>query len=1043
MKNKRLLLVCFALLIAHSILLAQGRRTITGVVTGDDGRPVPAATVSVKGTSQSVITDDNGRYSITVENNNAVLVYSSVGFGSQELTVGTANALNVDLASSAANLGEVVVTTALGIKRQAKSLGYAVQELRGAALVDAKETNLANALTGKVAGLQVVRSSNGAGGSSKIILRGNTSLVGNNQPLIVVDGVPIDNFTGTSENGYWAAGFDRGNGLGDISADDIESMSILKGPSAAALYGSRAGNGVILITTKSGRRQNGLGITFSMTQGFEDIFIRPDIQESFGQGSNNIYDATSTLSWGPKAEGQSVTKWNGKQSPLTTSHDNVSNFLRTGTTQSYNLAFQQQFGGTSVYSSLSRWNDKSIIPGNKLERTNLTARATTKFGKGNKWTTDTKVSYNNTSGFNRPINGRDVSNIFVLYQLPRSMDIRDFNPPVDEFGKMVWYHGAPGWQNNPYWNTLYNLNQDTRDRFIMTGSVKYAFTDWLDAEFRAGGDFYTTNTNRKVYAGSNRANEYSEGKQTFTETNYSGLITARKDNVIGKLGGTITAGGNLMHQKASYIGVRTGALEVPNVFSLTNGAGAPGIDQAYSRKKINSLYGTVGVNYDGYIYLDATFRNDWSTALIEENRSYFYPSVSMSWVVTDMLEKMGTRTPSWVNYGKLRVSYASVGNDLAPYNLYNGYEIRKDPLNNTYAVRNSLLKDPNVKSELIKSYEFGAEARFLNNRLGLDFTWYKSNATNQLIDIPMDPMSGYSFMKVNAGNIQNKGIELMADVRILTNQNSVNWSLMANYSKNENKIIDIASDLGVNIYNLPGGTFDDLVIRAVSGGLYGDIYGTRLLRVKDQASPFYGQLLLNSSGLPQRDGETVRLGNQQAKGLLGVTNTFTYKGFGLSFLFDGRFGGEIFSASNVSLQAAGTAAVTAPNGERPDFVVDGVQLAGGNVVKNATTVSQQLYWSTLATLNNLGVGDAYLYDATNIRLRNVQLSYDLPRGLLSKTPVQRAKISLSCNNVWMIKSHLSGIDPESVFATGTNAVGFESGAFPTMRSFLFSLSVGF
>ncbi len=1032
--------LCMLLSFCMAIASAQ-QRNITGTVKDDNGNPVARVSFQVKGTSNGGITDDNGNFSISVPDANVVLVFTSVGYQEKEVAVGQNTTLSVTLNTSDGNLSEVVVT-ALGIQRQKKSLGYAIQEVKGETLVDAKETNLANALSGKVAGLQVVRGSNGAGGSSKILLRGNNSLVGNNQPLIVVDGTPIDNFTGTSENGYWAAGFDRGNGIGDISADDIESMSILKGPSAAALYGSRAGNGVILITTKSGRRQTGLGITFSTTQGTESIFIRPELQNTFGQGSDNIFNPTSTLSWGPKAEGQMVTKWDGTQSSLSTGHDNVDNFLQNGTTQSYNLSFQQQFGSTSIYSSLSRWNDKSIIPGNKLERTNLTARAVSKFGKNDRWTTDTKVSYNNTSGFNRPINGRDVSNVYVLYTLPRSMDIRDFSAATNEFGNMLWYEGAPGWQNNPYWNNLYNQNQDTRDRFIMNASVKYNFTDWLDAEVRAGGDIYTTNSNRKVYAGSNRANEYSEGKQTFTETNYSALMTARKDNVVGKFGGVITAGGNLMHQKSSYIGVRTGPLEVPNVFSLTNGSGAPGIDQAYSRKKINSLYGSAGINYDGYLYLDATFRNDWSSALIEENRSYFYPSVSLSYVLTEMIDKMGGNLPGWIDYAKLRVSHASVGNDLAPYSLYNGYEIRKDPNGNAYAVRNSLLKEESVKSELIKSLEFGAETRFLNNRLGLDFTWYKSNATNQLIAIPMDPLSGYSSMMVNAGNIQNKGIELMADVRILTNSKSLTWSLIANYSKNENKIIDIASDLGVDEY--PLGAFDDLFIRATSGSLYGDIYGTRLLRVKDETSPYFNQLLLNSSGLPQRDAKIVKLGNQQAKGMLGITNALAYKNFGLSFLFDARFGGEIFSASNVGLQVSGTAAVTAPNGERPDFVVDGVTLnTGGGHEKNTKTVTQQQYWNTLATLNNLGVGEAYLYDATNIRLRNVQLSYNLPKGWLTKTPIQRANVSLSCNNVWMLESHLNGIDPESVFATGTNAVGFEGGAFPTMRSFLFSLSLSF
>ncbi len=1041
MKNKRFLFLLVVLLMSNVILLAQTRRTITGVVTDNTGKPVPLATISVKGTNLSAVTDDNGRYSLSIDGNNAVLEFSSVGFASIEQTVGSSNTVDVVLSSEATSMGEVVITTALGIKRQAKSLGYAVQEVRGSTLADAKETNLANALSGKVAGLQVVRSSNGAGGSSKIVLRGNNSLTGSNQPLIVVDGIPIDNFTGTTENGYWSAGFDRGNGLGDISADDIESMSILKGPSAAALYGSRAGSGVILVTTKSGRRQAGLGVTFSMTQGVENIFIRPELQNTFGQGENGVYDRTSQLSWGPKAEGQSVTKWNGAQAPLSTTHDNVDNFLRNGTTQNYNLAFQQQFGNTSVYSSLGRWNDKSIIPNNSLERTNITTRAITKFGKNSRWTTDAKISYNNTTGYNRPINGRDVSNVYTLYTLPRSMDIRDFSTTRNEFGGMVWYQGAPNWQNNPHWNSQYNLNNDIRDRFIMNGSVKYNFTDWLDAEIKGGADIYTTSTTRKVYAGSNRANEYSEGKQTFTETNYTALMTARKDNVFGKLGGTITAGGNLMHQKSSFVGVGTGPLEVPDVFSLTNGQGAPSISQAYNRKKINSLFGSVGLNYDGYLYLDVTMRNDWSSALIQQNRSYFYPSFSLSYVVTEMIEKTGGSLPSWLNYGKLRASHAAVGNDLAPYQLINGYEIKKDPNSNSYAIRNSLLKDPFVRSELIKSLEFGAEARFFNNRVGFDFTWYKSNATNQLIDIPMDPLSGYSHMKVNAGNIQNKGFELMIDGRVLTNSNGLNWSVMANISRNENKIIDIASDLDVNEYGL--GAFDDLFIRAVTGGLYGDIYGTRLLRVKDQSSPHFGKLLLDGNGLPQRDGEIVKLGNQQARGLIGVTNTFSYKNFGLSFLVDARLGGEIFSASNVGLQRFGVAAVTAPNGERPDFVVDGVKIDGTGHAVNTTSVSQQLYWNRVATLNNLGVGEVYTYDATNIRLRNVQLTYSLPKKMLSRTPVQNARIAISCNNVWMIKSHLMGIDPESVFATGSNAVGFENGAFPTMRSFLFSLNVGF
>ncbi|MEI9912763.1 MAG: TonB-dependent receptor plug domain-containing protein [Bacteroidota bacterium] len=379
MKNKQLIIVFLLLLTSNTILLAQGRRTITGVVNDNNGKPLPSATVSVKGTAQSVVTDESGRYSITVDNSNAVLVFSSVSFTSKEIAVGSSNSLNAKLETAAGELSEVVVT-ALGIKREKKSLGYAVQEVKGETLVSAKEPNLANALSGKIAGLQVVRSSDGPAGSSKILLRGSNSLTGSNQPLIVVDGIPIDNFTGAPDNGYWNRSLDMGNGIADINPDDIESLSVLKGPSAAALYGSRAGNGVILITTKSGRKQNGLGVTVSSSLGVESIFTNPEMQNSFGQGENGIYRKDSPLSWGPKAEGQTVENWNGESVPLNT-YDNVSSFMKQGVTQNYSVSFQQQFKNTSVYTSFNRLEDKGMVPGIKLTRNNITARAVSKFGQ--------------------------------------------------------------------------------------------------------------------------------------------------------------------------------------------------------------------------------------------------------------------------------------------------------------------------------------------------------------------------------------------------------------------------------------------------------------------------------------------------------------------------------------------------------------------------------------------------------------------------------------------------------------------------------------
>ncbi len=594
MKNKRLLLVLLALFLSNAVLLAQAKRTISGVVTGDNGKPVPSATVSVKGTTQSVVTDENGRYSITVDNSNAVLVFSSVSFTQKELTVGSSNALNAALEASAGNLSEVVVT-ALGIKREKKSLGYAMQEVKGETLVSAKEPNLANALSGKIAGLQVVRSSDGPAGSSKILLRGSNSLTGSNQPLIVVDGIPIDNFTGAPDNGYWNRSLDMGNGIADINPDDIESLTVLKGPSAAALYGSRAGNGVIMITTKSGRKQNGLGITVSSSYGVESIFTNPDMQNSFGQGLDGIYKQDLTTSWGPKAEGQSVVNWDGKNVPLTI-YDNVDNYMRKGTTQNHSVSFQQQYKQTSIYTSFNRLEDKGMVPGIKLTRTNLTARAVTRFGNNDRWTSDTKVQYSNALANNRPIGGRDASNAYTLYLLPRSLDIRQFNNAASADGKMIWFPGA-GSQVNPYWGSLYNLNMDNRDRFIMNGSLKYNFTSWLNAEIKAGADLYTTSTESKVYAGSplTPTGRYGLGKQTFSETNYSTLLSARKDNLFGRFGGVVTLGGNLMAQKWSSISASSGQLVVPNLFSINNGVSSPSVGEGFTERKINSMYGNVQI----------------------------------------------------------------------------------------------------------------------------------------------------------------------------------------------------------------------------------------------------------------------------------------------------------------------------------------------------------------------------------------------------------------------------------------------------------------
>lgn len=1021
-----------------SILQQSAKITTQGTVVDAQGEPLIGVSILEVGTTNGTITDIDGKFTLQVTSG-ATLELSYIGYKTQQLKA-VSDLGTIQMSDDTEVLQEVVVT-ALGIKREKKALGYAMQEVKGESLVEARETNLANALSGKISGVQVIRSSNGPGGSSKIQLRGANSVTGTNQPLIVVDGVPMDNFTGASNNDIDNPSMDMGNGLSDINPEDIESMSVLKGASAAALYGSRAGNGVILITTKKGKENPGLGVTISASVSAETLFMLPKRQTSFGQGENGIYDATNGNSWGPAITGQEYTKWDGSTG-IMQAYDNVKNYFDTGINFTESISFSQMFGKTAIYTSLNRMDDASKIPGSELHRTNLTLRASSSFGKDDRWSVDAKVQYINSLANNRPQGGsRDANAFYTVFNLPTTIDIRDFsNPLKDEYGNMTWWNRSGV---NPYWLKEYNPNKDSRNRFLMNGSLKYKITEWLDAEIRAGSDMYFTERDDKLYAGStinDGDSRYTMGEQKFYENNFSFLISGHKDHIFGNWGGNFSFGGNLMERKSTGVEVSMGKLTAPDLFSLNNGPKDQlGITEFYSHKKINSLYGTLGINYDGWAFLDATFRNDWSSALSKKNRSFFYPSVSVSWVISDMVNKIGKTMPEWFTYAKVRASFAQVGNDMDPYQLYDTYTISSIGGQPT-ADQGKIKYDADVRSELITSWEAGTELKFFNNRFGIDFAWYKTNAKRQLMNIPMNNLSGYESMKINAGNIQNTGIELMLNARPVETKD-FSWDTQLNISRNKSKIIELLPGQPGMRYSLGGS--DALQIYAVAGGVYGEIWGTKYQRVEDVNSPYYGQLLLSDSGLPQATSERYKIGEQQPDMMAGWTNSFTYKNFGFSFLIDGRFGGDIFSFTNLELQSSGIAEVTAPGGKRDDIVVPGViRQSDGSYAQNQTPVSLQKYYQALGT-GRAGISEAYIYDATNIRLRNVSLTYSFPSSLLKKTPIQRLKLGVSVNNVWMIKSNLNGIDPESVYATSTNATGMENASAPTSRTYLFNVTLGF
>lgn len=1020
--------------------ISQQDTKITGTVEDEFG-PVAGASVVIKGTTTGTMTDMDGHFTLNGIKKGDIIQISFIGYATQDIPYTGQTTLNVKLVEDTQKLDEVVVT-ALGMKRDKKALGYAMQELKGDELLASREPNLANSLSGKVSGLQIVRSSNGVGGSSKIVLRGNNSLTGSNQPLIVVDGTPMDNFTGGVDDVWGNSGADMGNGLSDINPEDIESMTVLKGASAAALYGSRAGNGVILITTKSGRKNEGLGITVNAGITTESIFLKPDMQNSFGQGSVGAYDNQSRLSWGPKAEGQMVTDWLGRQVPLMT-YDNIDAFFRVGTSFNEGVSFQQNIKGTSVFASVNRSDDAGITPESKLNKTNITLRAATFLDEAEKWRVDAKVNYINMNAHNRPIQGVNPSNAFsTIYNLPRSLNVAEFKHDVDEKGNMIWWDASKNPQENPYWVTKYRQNNDTRNRLLGNMSLKYSPVDWFNIELRGGTDYYTTTRNEKVYAGGNTTPRglYTEGSETFYENNYSFLATARKDNLLDRLGGFVTFGGNLMMQKRIKMNASAGELLVPNLFSLNNGVNKPTVTSELIRRKMNSLYGSLQLNWDGYLFLDVTARNDWSSTMSKANRSYFYPSVSLSAVISEMVPKVGGTMPDWFTFAKVRASYAEVGNDLDPYQLYNNYTVSKDENGNTIASPGSVLYDSSVRSELIKSWEAGFDIRFFNNRLGIDAAWYKTNATRQLLNLPMDPFSGYSSRKVNAGNIQNEGVEISLNGLILDNPKGVTWNSTAQFSLNRNKIIELYP--GVTLYDIK--TLDAIQIVALQGSYYGDIFGQTFQRVEDKNSPYYGKIIVGEDGLPLITPDKTKVGNQSPDWMLGWTNSFSYKGFNLSFLLDFRIGGDIYSATASTLYVRGNAAGTVVGGERQNFIVpNSVLQTPEGFTENNVAVTHQNYWERIGSTGNYGLPEIFTYDATNIRLRNITLGYDFNRTLLKRTPFQRLRLSATCNNVWMIHYNLPGIDPESVSATNTNATGFENGAAPTSRSFTFNVTVGF
>ena len=1036
---------------------------VSGKVTNsDDGQGLPGVNVIIKGTSTGVVTDMDGNFRLKVPDRNAVLVISYVGYSTQEIKVGNQSVINVVLTPDVTNLSEVVVT-AFGIEREKKALGYAAQEIEGEELSGARELNVANYLTGKVAGVQVSNTAAGTGGSTTVTIRGNSSLSGNNQPLYVVDGVPIINL-GHAAGGMWGDN-DYGDGIGNINPEDVESITVLKGPNASALYGSRGANGVIVITTKSGKNRKGIGVEFNSTTSVQTLNLVPKTQNKYATGyeGTNLYGSMVEIdgkyyetmptwhgdSWGPPLDGRRTVVdpfvYPGEEPRtlvlLPQPADNVRDFWETGVIANNLLSFTGGNEKTSARLSLGNTYTKGITPNNSGNRNTIELRTTSHLTS--KLSFDGKINYTYTAFKNRPNLGSSADNpVRTLAVMGRyvPMDfLKEYYENTGTWGR--W----PGVVYNPYYVVNELKNHDERNRLIGYISLKYEFTDWLSLSVRSGLDWYS-DTRHKIWPVGARGSSNSKGRLIedafkVTESNTDFLLTAN-GKLSNSFSGYLSFGGNLLKQYSNQMRWDARNFKAEGVYHVSNAKDIRPYNYLWE-KEIQSLYFMGQLAFKNYLFLDITGRNDWSSALGKGNYSYFYPSFSLSWVFTDGFEI----SSDILTFGKLRASWAQVGNDSAPYMTKSGFTSYTTTYNGRgYASMSGTIPAYDLKNELTESWEIGMDIRFFRNRLGIDLTYYNGKTLNQIIPIQISNSSGYQRVVINAGEITNKGLEMTLDAGILRTKGGFNWDLVFNYAKNNSEVVELAP--GIETYLLVDNYPND--IEARPGQPFGNIIGYKYKRSPD------GQRIVGSGGNYSRESEKSILGNITPDWIGGLNNRLSYKRFFLSFLIDFVQGGELSSSTKYQMVAKGTGLFT-EEGRRPrDTDDEGNQLpyvgvldgvvevldSEGNVVgyeKNTQAVDGQTYWATRAWSD---IGEEFVLDASYIMFRELIFGYNFK---FTNSLVRGLRLSLIGRNLFYLEEHMQnmGISPESAPNTSAGAQGIETLSMPTTRTFGLNINLTF
>lgn len=1021
---------------------------VTGVVEDSEG-PAVGASVREKDTNNGVSTDMDGKFSLMVKPD-AILVINYVGYKVKEVKA-TTEPMTITLEENSQVLSEVVVT-ALGIKRDRKALGYGLEEVKGNSLDKAKETNVINSMAGRVAGLVVSQTAGGPSGSSRVILRGSTEMTGNNQPLYVVDGVPLDNtnFGSAGTNG----GYDLGDGISSINPDDIESMSVLKGPAASALYGSRASHGVILITTKKAGETR-YSVEYNGTLTFDQQLSKwNNVQQIYGMGSNGTYsiDAVSNTnkSWGPKADGGNILKYfDGEERPYLIIPDNTSNFFRTGLTANNTVTVSSNTGTTGVRFTLTDMRNKDIVPNTHMSRDIFNLRTNSTLGRVD---LDFSVNYTHEYVKNRPALGDSKSNIGKnLMTLATTYDQQWLRTYENENGEYSNWNGMDPYNVNPYWDVYKNNNESKKDLFRLHASATYNITSHWKLKGTAGAELNWFNfQDFKAPTTPGYEAGYMQ-KSNFHNQMYNFELIATYNNRWGDFDFTGTAGGNIYLVDNATSLITAQDMQIRDVIALMSFNETSNQENSY-RKQINSLFAAVNLGWRGLIYLDATVRGDQSSTLPVGNNIYVYPSFSGSFVFSELIKRSDI-----LPYGKVRLSWAQVGSDTDPYQLglvytkskytYPGYTIGY--------IDNTTIPNKNLKPTRTNSFEVGFETKFLKNRIGLDFTYYNQVSKDQIMGMASSWATGYPYRLINAGEIQNQGIEITLNTRPVE-VGDFSWDLNFNFSKNENKVKKLVDDM--DMFELEKASWLDVQIAAKVGENFGSIVGPDFKRNAK------GDILIDpSTGLPMYDKSNHVLGNASWDWTGGVNTTLRYKNIALSAVFDIKVGADLYSMSARASHESGKALATLEGREAwykseeqrmaagyakgsPDWTPTGGFIAPGVIDNgdgtyrpNDVIINPEDYWMSVCR----NAPSMFIYDNSYVKCREITLTYQFPKKWLGNGKVVKdVSLSFVARNPFIVWKNIPDIDPDSNY-NNTTGMGLEYGSLPSRRSYGFNVYVKF